>query len=216
MGPPVHEASGELPCSAVEPAAADNALPSAEALSRAGLSFAGGAADPVAYAETQRRLTSRLQATLAELPADDFNITWALSHALRCALIGATASQVAVMWGELERVLAEQPATPFAIAFAFALRPRPAPAPQLQRILRAFEAHSACGVRAAALTLRNAAANDEASRAQLASAAQAALRSSCWRLQAAGIVVLRRIGMAPDGAAPLPSFLRAGSNSALQ
>ena len=216
MGPLTHEPSGELPCPATESTAADNALSSAEALSRAGLSFAGGASDPVAYAETQRRLTSRLRATLAELPADDFNVTWALSHTLRCAFMGATASQAAVMWGELERVLAEQPATPFAIAFAFALRPRPAPAPQLQRILHAFEAHPACGVRAAALTLRNAAADDEVSRAQLASAAQAVLRSSCWRLQAAAVNVLRRTGTAPDGAAPLPSFLRAGSNSALQ
>jgi len=213
MGPPVHEASGELPCPAVESAAADNALPSAEAFSRAGLSFAGGAADPVAYAETQRRLTSQLRATLADLPADDFNVTWALSHALRCALIGAAPNQAAEMWAAIERALAEQPATPFAGAFAFALRPRPAPAPQMQRILRALEAHPACGVRAAALTLRSAAADDDATRER---AAQAALRSPCWRLQAAAVNVLRRTGTAPDGAAPLPSFLRAGASNALE
>jgi len=136
-----------------------------------------------------------------------------LSHALRCALIGAAPNQAAEMWAAIERALAEQPATPFAGAFAFALRPRPAPAPQMQRILRVLEAHPACGVRAAALTLRSAAADDDATRER---AAQDALRSSCWRLQAAGIVVLRRIGTAPDGAVPLPSFLRAGSNSALQ
>jgi hypothetical protein len=207
IAPPAHEASGELSCPAVAQASADNALSSAEALRRAGLGFAGGAADAAAYAETQRRLTERLRTTLAELPADDFNVAWALSHALRCAFISAAPGQTVEMWGALERALAERPATPFASAFAFALRARPAPAPQMQRILRALEAHSACSARAAALTLRNVVAEDDASREQ---AARAALRSSCWRLQAEGAVVLRRLGVVPDGAAPLPSFLRAG------
>ncbi len=217
--PIVHEVQVKPRCPEAA-SAADTALPLAEALRRAEPGFAGGAADPEAYASARLTLTQRLKAGIAGLPRDDFNVEWMLSHALRCALAGATADEAVGMWNELEGVLQGEPATPFAGAFAFALRDRPAPAPQMQRIVRVLEAHPACSARAAALTLRNAvsdgSADGDASRAGIAAAAQAALRSPCWRLQAQGVVVLRRLGMAPVSAAPLPSFLRVGSNGAME
>jgi hypothetical protein len=39
-------------------------------------------------------------------------------------------------------------------------------------------------------------------------AAQKALRSTCWRLQAAALDALRKLGAAPDADVELPSFLR--------
>ena len=63
--------------------------------------------------------------------------------------------------------------------------------------LQKMESHPSCSVRAAAL---RAAGSVEA--------AQAALHSSCFRMQAAARAVLARAGVAPDPAAPLPPFLR--------
>ena len=119
------------------------------------------------------------------------------------------------MWDAMERVLAAEPATPFAGAIAGALRERPAPPPQLERILAALDAHPACGMRSAALRLRNTAATDEASRTSALRAAQSALRSPCWRLQASALAVLRRLGVAPADSAALPSFLRGAVGDAV-
>jgi hypothetical protein len=109
----------------------------------------------------------------------------------------------------MERVLAAEPATPFAGAIAGALRGRPAG--DTRRILPILERHPRCGVRAAALSLRSDLAADDASRASLVPLAQGALRSPCWRLQAAALSLLERLGAAPDANAPLPSFLRSDS-----
>jgi hypothetical protein len=67
----------------------------------------------------------------------------------------------------------------------------------LHAILRALESHPSCAVRAAAVVLENS-----------APAAQAALRSSCWMLQATALGVLAKLGADADPGAPLPSFLR--------
>ena len=75
-------------------------------------------------------------------------------------------------------------------------------------MLRPLEADPRCGVRAAALRLRDAAADDEASRASAMTVARSALHSACWRLQAAALDVLGRAGVVPDGDVVLPSFLR--------
>jgi hypothetical protein len=210
--PVVHEAQEKPRCPETAPAA-DAALPLAEALRRAGPGFAGGAADPEAYASARLTLTTRLKAGVAGLPRDDFDVAWMLSHALRCALAGAAPGEAVEMWNEMEGVLQGEPATPFAGAFAFALRDRPAPAPQMQRILGVLDAHRECSVRAAALTLRYATAADEPARMRAAPAAQAALRSPCWRLQAAALTVLRRLDVMPDPDAPLPSVLRGRSGA---
>jgi hypothetical protein len=78
----------------------------------------------------------------------------------------------------------------------------------MSRILRVLDEHPRCSVRTAALSLRSTLATDDASRAASAQQAQAALRSSCWRLQAAALPALDRLGAKPDPGAPLPSFLR--------
>ena len=208
--PPAHEASGERSCPPVERANAADDLSTAEALRRSGPGLAGGAADPAAYAVILRRLRTQLKATLAELPADDFNVTWALFHMLRCALIGATADKAEGMWQDIEQVLATQPETSFAGALAYALRGRPAPAAVMEKVLAVLDSHPRCGVRAHSLSLRERVAKDQATRWRAAMAAQAALRSPCWRLAAEGLVVLERLGIAPERAAGLPSFLRSG------
>lgn len=112
------------------------------------------------------------------------------------------------MWDAMERVLASDPATPFAGAIAGALRERPAPPQQMQRLLAALDAHPGCGARSAALRLRGAAVADEDSRASALRAAQSAVRSHCWRLQASALAVMRLLGIVPDPGAVLPTFLR--------
>jgi hypothetical protein len=139
-----------------------------------------------------------LEAALRELPGDDFTFAWVLGNALPCALRGAAAEGASSMWTAMERVLAVDPASPFAFAIASALRERPAPAPQLQRIVGALQGHRSCAVRAAALRLQDS-----------APAVQSALHSSCWRLQATALELLGKLGLDVDRSAPLPSFLRA-------
>jgi hypothetical protein len=183
-------------------------LPLAQLLRGLAPAFAGQPFDPVIYAETRRRLTRRLEASLAELPRDDFDVALSLADALRCVLAGATAEDAAAMWSAMERALAGQPATPFAGPIMAGLGERPAPAPQMARMLATLDAYPACGVRAGALRLRRDTAVDEAARAAAARAAQSALGSSCWRLQAAALDVLRQLGVKPEPGASLPSFLR--------
>jgi hypothetical protein len=203
-----HVAPAAPRCPEAAPAAAETALPLAELLRRLGPSFAGQPFDPAIYAEARRRLTTRLEASLAELPRDDFDVALSLAEALRCILSNATAEDAATVWSDMERVLAGQPATPFAAAIMAGLGERPASNPQMARMLAGLDAYPACGVRAGALRLRADTAADAGARAAAARAAQSALGSSCWRLQAAALDVLRQLGAAPDPGAALPSFLR--------
>jgi hypothetical protein len=94
-------------------------------------------------------------------------------------------------------MLRESPDTRYAGPFAGALRARPAPAVQMRRLIDRLAVHPSCAVRTAALALDGS-----------AGAAQAALRSSCWQLQARALRILEQEGVAPrePGAAPL--FLR--------
>jgi hypothetical protein len=180
----------------------------ADALRGLAPAFAGGAVDPAVHAEVQRRLTARLEESLADLPQGDFDILWALAESLRCAAAGASAAEAQAMWNAMQRVLAAEPGTPFAGPIAGALRERPPPQPQLERLLAALDASPACGVRSAALRLRGTTAAGEAARASALRAAQNALRSPCWRLQAAALAVLKQAGAAPADITALPSFLR--------
>jgi hypothetical protein len=120
------------------------------------------------------------------------------------------------MWNAMERVLAADAATPFAGAILGALRERPASPPQMARILAALDAHPGCGLRASALRLRADSAADAGSRASAVTAAQAALRASCWRLQASALAVLTRLGAPPADRAALPTFLRGAQFAAKQ
>jgi hypothetical protein len=99
------------------------------------------------------------------------------------------------------------PALPLALSVIGAMRLRPAPWPQTERMLRVLDHHPQCRVRASALFLRHAAAGEEAA-AATATAAQAALRSPCWQLQAAGVRVLKALDIPAEAGSRLASFLR--------
>jgi hypothetical protein len=60
-----------------------------------------------------------------------------------------------------------------------------------------MQKHASCAVRAAALALENSAV-----------AAHAALRSTCWLLQARALELLGKLGVPVEADELLPSFLR--------
>jgi len=119
-------------------------------------------------------------------------------EALLCRLRDASALEVATMWDELEKLLAADPATPLAGWIAIALGRRPPPQAQAGEIAALLARRESCNVRALALR----------SWPTLA-AAQAGLRSGCFRLQAAARAAFARLGVPLPAGATLASFLRA-------
>jgi hypothetical protein len=194
--PVTHKAEGAGVCPA-PPGSPPAAVPLAEALRALGPGLVSGRIEGGAYARALHELRSRTRAALAELPAADFEVLWPLGAALRCALEGAGAEQAIPMWDAFEDVLRDDPATTYAGAIAAALRARPAPAAQMDRLVPRLAAHASCAVRAAALSLEGS-----------VDAAQAALRSTCWRLQARALRLLGERGVAPADLAAVPPFLR--------
>jgi hypothetical protein len=148
---------------------------------------------PAADSPVLRRLQADVVAVLTEVPADDFDRLYPMASALRCALVGASEAHAQAMWDGFERLAA----TPYAGIIAAALRARPAPPEQMRRLVGRLFAHPSCAVRTAALTLEGS-----------ADAAQSALRSSCWRLQARALRILRELGVAPRSLDGVPDFLR--------
>jgi len=116
-------------------------------------------------------------------------------EALLCRL--RDAPDPASLWREFETLLIEDPKTPLAGWIAIALALRPPSEPQAERISKILAGRESCNVRALALRAR-----------PTLPAAQAGLRSSCWRLQAAARAAFVRLGapLPPDAA--LPAFLR--------
>jgi hypothetical protein len=143
-------------------------------------------------ARTLERLRTNVAAALAEVPSEDFDRMWPLALALRCALAGASESQAQAMWDAFENLAS----TPYAGLITGALHARPAPASQMPRLIERLAAHRSCGVRTAALALDGS-----------APAAQAALRSSCWQLQARALRILEARGAEPEDASAVPGFL---------
>lgn len=173
-----------------------------EALRKLEGGFIEGTADPGLFAGVRRQLAAQLRASIATLSPNDFDVVHSLGEALRCTLFVADAGEAQTLWNEIERALAQEPATPYAGTFVFALRARPAQAAQMERILDLLDAHPRCGLRASALSLLSTGAMTAAARVQTA------LRSSCWRLQAQALAVLKSLGRAPQDVTSLPSFLR--------
>jgi hypothetical protein len=103
------------------------------------------------------------------------------------------AADVDAMWRELRELVA----TPMAGWVAIALGERPPARAQADDIAALLAQRESCAVRALALrswpTLP---------------AAQAAVRSDCYRLQAAGVAAFARLGAPLPADAPLPSFLQ--------
>jgi len=191
--PVAHESEAEGACPAVLAATPNAKLTLAGALRKLGPGIVSGTVDAGVYALVQERLRSDLSSAIAELPAQDFDVSWPLATALRCALAGASESQARSMWDGFERLAA----TPYAGIIAGALRARPAPAAQMRRLVDRLSTHPSCGVRTAALSLDSSAA-----------AAQAALQSTCWQLQARALRILGELGVAPQSLDGVPDFLR--------
>jgi hypothetical protein len=209
--PVARKAAAAPGCAKLAEDAAGSGLPLVEALREIAPGFAGVSADPAIQADVQRRLTTRLEESIGEISPDDFTVVWSFARALRCAFAEATGDEAESMWAVLERVLGADPATPLALSVLGTLRARPPPVPQTERMLRVLDEHPQCGVRASALLLRHAVAREEPERSTTVQAGRAAMRSPCWRLQAVGRTVLRRLDVVPDSEDNLPSFLRGGA-----
>lgn len=181
-----------------EPEAAPAAMPLGQALRELGPGLVRGAVDAARYALALRELRERPAAALGELPAQDFDALWPLGLALRCALAGADDSQAQEMWDAFERVMREDPGSRFAGVIAGALRARRAPEAQMRSLVSLLASHPRCGIRVAALSLDGTEA-----------AAQEALGSSCWQLQARALRMLESLGARPVDTSGVPGFLRA-------
>lgn len=112
-------------------------------------------------------------------------------EALVCRLRDAANADAA--WRELRALID----TPLAGWVAIALRERPPAREQAEEIAALLAAREGCNVRALALRAW-----------PTLPAAEAALRSSCFRLQSAGVAAYARLGVAVPANAPLPMFLR--------
>lgn len=202
-------------CPAPVADATQDSMPLTEVLARTLSGFAGGKFDTTAYAQALRELTTRLRASMADLPRDDFDVLWTLGRVLECAARLATTSDIETLWRDVEQVLAAEPAHPFAGSLLQMLRVRMPPGPRMQLALQGLLQHPACSVRAGALRLLaysatknegNVQARDQALM-QVRSAARAALESPCWRLQLAArdVLWLLKTSFDPE---KLPAFLR--------
>jgi hypothetical protein len=193
----VHEAEARASCPAAVKAAPAVGITLADALRGLGPGLVAGKVEGAAWAFALEELRARPESALGELPAEDFDVMWTLSAALHCALLGADQDRAAAMWDAFEHLLAAQPNSPYAKQIAGALRERPAPRPQMRRLVARLAAHPSCSVRTQALALEGS-----------ARAAQAALRSTCWQLQARALRLLGELGIAPENLEAVPEFLR--------
>jgi hypothetical protein len=112
-------------------------------------------------------------------------------EALLCRLRDAT--DLDAIWRDFRGMVE----TPMAGWIAIALARRPPPAAQAEEIAALLDRRESCNVRALALRAWPTLA-----------AAQAGVRSSCYRLQAAAAAALARLGAPLPADAVLPSFLR--------
>lgn len=124
-----------------------------------------------------------------------FDAVYEVAGRMICAL--ADPAQAAPLWPALESELARHPDSVFggAIATAFLLYPPPPPIDEA--VLARLDAHPYCSVRAAALGV-----------APRVEVARRALSSTCYRLQAAAVRALEKLGVPVPADAPLPAFLR--------
>ena len=139
----------------------------------AGKSLAQPPASPVAHEAIAfpacgEISSEKLRQAIAALRRDHLDSVLELGEALRCS----------TDWPLMEELLEREPASPLAFWIALSLQTH---STKNEKLLRLLDAHPSCGVRAAALEARGSVA-----------AAQAALGSTCWRLQAAARAVLER------------------------
>ncbi len=181
-----------------------------QALERVAPGMGGGKPDAAAYDEAWRHVTTRLRASLAELPIDHFGAAWSFGNVLDCVAREATEEEIESIWRDIGDVLAADGASPFAWPLMNVLRLRPPPAPRLAPMLRQLARHPACSVQSGALRVQSANARDDDLRGQVIKDAQAALVSPCWRLRIAARDALTRHKVSFDANA-MPAFLRGAS-----
>lgn len=188
-----HEPEPDIDCPA-EAGAAPADAPLEAALRALGPELVARKVDAARYALVMRELRARPAESLAALPLGDFDVLWPLGTALGCALRGASGAEAERMLVALARLL-EQPR--FAGLVATALRARPGSSPARRVLVERLLRHPSCSVRSEALALDG-----------TAGAAQAALASSCWQLQARALEILDARGVAPEDLSQVPPFLR--------
>lgn len=132
---------------------------------------------------------------IESLRREDFDAVYTLGERLHCAL--GDADQSSILWPALQVELARHVDSPLGEWIAGALRRNPPPAPIDRAVLEQLDTHPYCSVRATALAA-----------VPRAEVAQRALRSSCFRLQAAAAQALQKLGVAVPADTPLPAFLR--------
>jgi hypothetical protein len=132
---------------------------------------------------------------IAQLRRDHFDAVYMLGGRVVCAL--ADPKQAQALWAALDAELSREPATPLGSWIALALRRSPPPPPLDRALLERLDAHPYCSVRAAALVA-----------APRADVARRALGSTCYRLQAAAVRALEKLGEPIPADSPLPAFLR--------
>jgi hypothetical protein len=191
--PVAFETASETACPVEANAApADSSLE--DALRSLGPGLVSGKVDAARYALVMRELRDRPDVAIAALPLAEFDVRWPLSIALGCALRGASDAQAEAMLASFGRLL-DDPR--LAGLVAEALRANPTPSATRQHLVDRLMAHPSCGIRSAALGLDGSEA-----------AAQTALRSSCWQLQARALRILQERGVAPEDLNGVPRFLR--------
>jgi len=190
---PVAFEADAAPACPVETAVAPADIALEEALRSLGPGLVSGKVDAPRYALVMRELRSRPEQSLETLPLADFDVRWPLSVALGCALRGASNVQAEAMLGSFGRLL-EDPR--LAGLVASALRARPGGSPARAQLIQRLMAHPSCGIRTESLALEGS-----------VEAAQAALRDSCWQLQARALHILAERGTSPVDTSAVPGFL---------
>ncbi len=127
----------------------------------------------IAFPPCKEVSSGKLKNAVSGLRRDHFDALTEVGAALRCS----------TDWPLMEELLDREPDGPLAIYVGDSLMIHPVTDRQREKLLDQLDRHSSCAVRAAALEARDSPA-----------AAQAALGSSCWRLQAAARAVLERAG----------------------
>jgi len=128
-----------------------------------GISF-----EVIAFPGCKEISTEQLRKTISGLRRDHFDAIMEAGAALRCS----------TDWPFMEELLDREPTSPLAIWIALSLQTH---STKSEKLLDQLDRHPSCGVRAAALEARDSVA-----------AAEAALKSPCWRLQAAARAVIER------------------------
>ena len=124
--------------------------------------------EAVAFPACREISSEKLRTAISSLRLDHFDAVLEAGAALRCS----------TDWPLMEELLDREPASPLAFWVALALQTHQM---KNDKLLRQLDEHPSCGVRAAALEVRDS-----------VEAAKAALISTCWRLQAAARAVMER------------------------